>query len=120
MAAGMEFQMWAVFALIITGLVFYVTERVPMEVISIGIFCALLVFFHLFPVPDPDGNSLLTSKRILEGFANPALITVLALLVLGQGMIRTGILERGAGWFLQWSHGHVPGVVAVMATRKAT
>ena len=116
MAAGMEFQMWAVFALIITGLVFYLTERVPMEVISIGIICALLVFFHLFPVPDPDGNSLLTSKRILEGFANPALITVLALLVLGQGMIRTGILERGAGWFLQWSHGHVPGVVAVMAT----
>ncbi len=116
MAAGMEFQMWAVFALIVTGLVFYVSERVTMEVISIGIICVLLVFFHFFPVVGADGQSVLTSKRILEGFANPALITVLALLVLGQGMIRTGILERGAGWFLQWSHGHVSAVVAVVVS----
>jgi di/tricarboxylate transporter len=116
MAAGMEFQMWAVYAFIIAGLAVYMSERVPMEVVSIGVICALLVFFHVFPVLDQGGNSLLTSKRILEGFANPALITVLALLVLGQGMIRTGILERGAGWFLQWSHGHVPFGVAVLAT----
>ncbi|NQV83877.1 MAG: SLC13 family permease [Rhodospirillales bacterium] len=108
--------MWAVFALIVTGLFFYISERLAMEVISIGIICALLVFFHVFPVADSGGNSVLTSKRILEGFANPALITVLALLVLGQGMIRTGILERGAGWFLEWSHGHVPAWVAVFAT----
>jgi len=38
--------------------------------------------------------------RILQGFANPALITVLALLVLGQGMIRTGVLDRGASLLL--------------------
>ncbi|MBT3306219.1 MAG: SLC13 family permease [Alphaproteobacteria bacterium] len=108
--------MWAVFALIVTGLFFYISERLSMEVISIGIICALLVFFHVFPVPDADGNSLLTSKRILEGFANPALITVLALLVLGQGMIRTGILERGAGWFLEWSQGHVSAGIAIFVT----
>ena len=90
------FQMWAVFALILGALVFYVFERAAMELTSLGIICVLLVFFHFFPVFDAVGVSLLTPGRILQGFANPALITVLALLVMGQGMIRTGILDRGA------------------------
>ena len=46
------FQMWAVFALILGALVFYVFERAAMEVTSLGIICVLLVFFHFFPVFD--------------------------------------------------------------------
>ena len=95
----MEFQMWAVFAFILVGLVFYVFERAAMEVTSLGIICALLIFFHFFPVIH-DGVPALTPGRILQGFANPALITVLALLVMGQGMVRTGVLDRGANLLL--------------------
>ena len=94
------FQMWAVFALILGALGFYVFERAAMELTSLGIICVLLVFFHFFPVVGGAGVSTLTPVRILQGFANPALITVLALLVMGQGMIRTGILDRGAGLIL--------------------
>ncbi|MEE9316982.1 MAG: SLC13 family permease [Rhodospirillales bacterium] len=96
---GAEFQMWAVFALILVALVFYVFERAAMEVTSLGIICALLIFFHFFPVGTEDAPSL-TPGRILQGFANPALITVLALLVMGQGMVRTGVLDRGASLIL--------------------
>ena len=96
---GAEFQIWAVFALILVALVFYVLERAAMEVTSLGIICALLIFFHFFPV-GTEGAPSLTPGRILQGFANPALITVLALLVLGQGMIRTGVLDRGASLLL--------------------
>ena len=99
MGTGMEFQMWAVYAFILVGLVFYVFERAAMEVTSLGIICALLIFFHFFPVIT-DGAPALTPGRILQGFANPALITVLALLVMGQGMVRTGILDRGANLLL--------------------
>lgn len=95
----MEFQMWAVYAFILVGLVFYVFERAAMEVTSLGIICALLVFFHFFPVIT-NGVPALTPSRILQGFANPALITVLALLVMGQGMVRTGVLDRGANLLL--------------------
>ncbi len=94
------FQMWAVFALILGALVFYVFERAAMELTSLGIICVLLVFFHFFPVVGGDGVSTLTPVRILQGFANPALITVLALLVMGQSMVRTGVLDRGAGLIL--------------------
>jgi len=104
---AMEFQMWAVFALIAMALVFYILERTPMELTSLGIIAALLIFFDFFPVIDADGMAVLTPTRILEGFANPALITVLALLVMGQGIIRTGLLERGAVKFLEWSAGHL-------------
>ena len=97
--SGVEFQMWAVFAFILVGLVFYVFERAAMEVTSHGIICALLIFFHFFPVIH-DGVPALTPGRMLQGFANPALITVLALLVMGQGMVRTGVLDRGANLLL--------------------
>lgn len=106
--------MWAVFALIAGALVFYIFERAAMEMTSLGIICVLLVFFHFFPVIGPDGGTTLTPTRILQGFANPALITVLALLVMGQGMIRTGVLDRGAGLILGLGGGKA-GLIASLA-----
>ncbi len=97
---GASFQMWMIFALIIGALAFYVRERASMELTSLGIVCVLLVFFHFFPVVNDAGKSIVTPVRILQGFANPALITVLALLVIGQGMVRTGVLDRGAALVL--------------------
>lgn len=88
------FQMWATYALILATLVLYVSEKVSIEVASIGVICMLIAFFQAFPVHSADGENLLDAERILRGFANPALITVLALLVVGQGMIRTGALEK--------------------------
>ncbi len=99
-AVGPDFQMWVTLVIIIGALVVYALERVPMEITSVGVVCALLVFFHFFPVLDAQGVNLLNPVRILSGFANPALITVLALLVMGQGMVRTGILDLGARWLL--------------------
>lgn len=102
-------QMWATYALIIGALVFYALEKWPMEIISIGVVCALLILFHLFPMVDDGGEPLLTPARLLQGFANPALITVLALLVIGQGMVRAGVLDVLARWVFrlgggrQWS-----------------
>jgi len=102
---GGSFQMWVVFAIILGALGFYVRERASMELTSLGIICFLLLFFSFFPVTDVDGRSVLTPTRILHGFANPALISVLALLVLGQGMVRTGVLDRGATLLLGLTRG---------------
>ena len=98
--AGGSFQMWVIFALILGALGFYLRERASMELTSLGLVCVLLVFFHFFPVIGDAGELVVTPERILKGFANPALITVLALLVIGQGMVRTGVLERGAAILL--------------------
>ncbi|NQU57914.1 MAG: SLC13 family permease [Rhodospirillales bacterium] len=88
------FQMWATFALIIGTLALYVSEKLSIEVTSIGVICMMIAFFQGFPVLSPGGLNMLTAERLLRGFANPALITVLALLVVGQGMVRTGVLDK--------------------------
>jgi di/tricarboxylate transporter len=98
-------QMWATYILIGCALVVYAMERTPMEVTSIGVVCALLILFQVFPVLDGDGYNRLSPARLLQGFANPALATVLALLVMGQGMVRAGILDVSAHWVLKLGGG---------------
>ncbi len=96
--------MWFVFAIIVAALIAYASAKVPMEVTSIGVICALMLFFQLAPV---DGDyERLSPARILPGFANPA-FTILALLVMGEGIARTGILDRAARLVL-WLKGGRP------------
>lgn len=102
---GAEFQMWVTFALIIGAFLFYIFERATMEMTSVGLICLLLIFFHFFPVVDADVKNSVDPVRILHGFSNPALITVLALLVVGQGMVRTGVLDHGARVILALARG---------------
>ena len=78
-----EVQMWATFAIIALALCAYTAEKWPMELTSLGTVCAILLFFQFFRVPADGGEVGLTPGRILEGFANPALVAVLSLLVMG-------------------------------------
>jgi len=98
--------MWVTFAVILAALVLYTTERVSLELTSLGVICALLVFFHFAPVRDAGGANILDPTKLLAGFANPALLTVVALLVMGEGLARTGILEAGAQMFFRYGRGH--------------
>ena len=79
--------------LIIAAFILYAHDDIPMEFTAIGVIAALLLFFHLFPLAGADGQNLLPAKQILAGFANPALISVLALLIVGQGVSKSGILD---------------------------
>ncbi len=113
-AFGPSFQMWVTFAIIVGALVLYALERYPMEITSIGVICALLVFFHFFPVAEPIGGGRVDAVRLLQGFANPALITVVALLVMGQGLVRTGILDQGARLLMEIGGSHSWLTIAVI------
>ena len=87
-------QMWATFAVIGVAVVLFALERAAIEVISLGVIIALLLLFYFFPVTGPSGLPAITHEAILAGFANPALITILALLVIGQALHQTGALEE--------------------------
>jgi len=86
MAATLFFVLLAMFL--------YAWGRMAMEIVSVGILGLLLVFYTIFPYLDSDGNNLLNPSKILAGFANPALITVLSLLVIGQAIVNTRSLEK--------------------------
>jgi len=89
-------QMWVTYGLILAAVVLFSIERLSLELSALGILVALLVFFYFFPVIGDDGRNLLGSTTLLAGFANPALIAVLALLVVGHGMFQTGALDGAA------------------------
>jgi len=71
----------------------YAHPRVPLELTSVGLVAALLVLFHVAPLTNAEGSNLLDAVALLKGFGNPAIITVVALLIVGQGMVRAGALE---------------------------
>ena len=96
-------QMTAVFALIVASLALYATEKVPLEVTSLGVLCGLLVLFYILPVSENGEANRLDAVRLHSGFANPALIAVLALLVVGEALDGPGRLIRVRQWF--WRRG---------------
>ena len=110
-SGGDFIQMSAVFTLIVVALAFYATEKLSYEMTSLAVICALLLLFHFLPVTGPDGANLMGAGRILSGFANPALITVLALLVIGDGLSRTGALSQGAWLLLRAMRGNIAGSI---------
>ncbi len=87
---AVTWQMWATMAIIAIAVYLYFREQFSIESISVGIIVVFLIFFHFFA---PDGSDGLDSKGLLSGFAAPALIAIMALLVVGQGMYHTGALE---------------------------
>jgi len=88
--------MWLTYIIIILALIAYMIEEIPVELTSLMTLGLIMVIFHFFPVLNDEAVNLLSPHSLLLGFANTGLITVLALLVVGQGMVRTGVLERGA------------------------
>jgi di/tricarboxylate transporter len=83
----------------------YASEKLPLEVTSLGVLCALMVLFQVLPVDGAQGVNRLDAVRLLSGFANPALIAVLGLLVIGDALERTGALDKGAALVLAAGRG---------------
>ena len=82
--------MWSVFAIVAAAVVLYYRESFSIEAVSLGVIATLLAFFAIFPIDTPMP---LDSAALLSGFAAPALIAIMALLVVGQGLYQTGALE---------------------------
>ena len=86
--------MWLTFGVIAGAMLLYVTELVAIEMTSLLALVVMLLLFALFPQIGPDGTNLLDVTALLAGFRNPALITVMALLVMAQGLFQSGALEN--------------------------
>jgi di/tricarboxylate transporter len=93
--AGFEatFQMWVVLGLAVVLLSLYVTQWLSLEISSLVVLTVLLLFFQIFPLTGTYDVNLLNAEVLLAGFSNSALIAVMALLVVGEGIVRTGALE---------------------------
>ncbi|MEX0298128.1 MAG: SLC13 family permease [Kordiimonas sp.] len=89
-------QMWLTFAIVVGAIIAYAYDRIPLEISSITTVALLLFVFEILPLYGAEGAKLLTTRELLQGFADPALITIMALLVVGQGLVQTGALNGPA------------------------
>lgn len=95
MTSTPDLAMWLTFGVIAVSVVLYATERFSIEAISLGVIAAYLAMFPVAGLAT-DGTSLGVGD-LVAGFSNPGLITILALLVIGQGLYQTDALDGPAG-----------------------
>jgi len=86
-------HMWLTFGVIICTILAYASERWSIEGVSLAAIAAFLALFSFIP---QSSENPVSAPDLLMGFANPALLTVLALLVIGQALFNTDALERPA------------------------
>jgi di/tricarboxylate transporter len=70
-------------------------DKVPMSMVGIGMIIAMAAW-----------PGLITSAAALQGFANPAVITVAALFIVGEGFLRTGAASKLADRVLHSTGGN--------------
>ncbi|MCB1801067.1 MAG: SLC13 family permease [Gammaproteobacteria bacterium] len=81
----------AVMLLTLIALVLFTRERIALETSSLFVLVALILGFELFPFA-VDGEPLHAGDFLL-GFGHEALVAVCALMIAGEGLVRTGALE---------------------------
>lgn len=89
--ASSDMHAIVVMSLVVIALLLFASERIPLSTTSLLIVVFLSVFFELFPYETADGR--LRASDFFSGFGHEALVAVCALMVAGQGMVRTGALE---------------------------
>lgn len=74
--------MAVVLVILAIAIVLFITERLPPDLVALGVLAALLAFGVLSPA------------EALQGFANPTVFVIAALFVVGAAVFRTGLADR--------------------------
>ena len=81
----------AVMLLTVVALFLFTRDNIPLETSSLAVLTLLAVGFELFPYTGAHG--VLHAECFFHGFGHEALVAVCGLMVMGQGLVRTGALE---------------------------
>jgi di/tricarboxylate transporter len=86
-------EIWIVSAVLFITLILLITEKLPVDVTAIGIICTLML------------TGILEPLEAVQGFANPAVITVGAMFLVSRGMMRTGVVGFISEKVIEYSKG---------------
>ena len=100
--------MMLVLGLVVFTMVMFMVERVRADV------TALLVLVTL------GLTELVPADELFDGFAGSAVMSVIATMILGAGLDRTGLLNRLAGWLLRRSGGFEERLIVLTAAFAGT
>ncbi|MBK7146826.1 MAG: SLC13 family permease [Xanthomonadales bacterium] len=77
-------EAWITIAVLALAVLLFLTERLPMDVVGVGVLSVLLL------------AGVVTPSEGFAGFSSSAVLTVAAMFVLSAGLRETGVLERAA------------------------
>ncbi|HAI59506.1 MAG TPA: SLC13 family permease [Xanthomonadaceae bacterium] len=86
-------DMVVVLGLVGFTLLMFMIERIRADATALVVLVALGLF------------GIVPAERLFDGFAGNAVISLIATMLLGAGLDRTGVLNRVAGTLLRWSKG---------------
>lgn len=95
--------MWLTFAIILATVILLATDWLRLEVTCVGTIVSFLLLFNFFPILDTNGNNLVSPEKLLAGLADPALVSIICLLIVGQGLFHTSALEGPARFLARQS-----------------
>ena len=81
----------AVLLMTAVALFLFIRDDLPLETSSLAVLALLALGFSIFPFA-ADGKTL-EAKDLFSGFGHEALVAVCALMIIGEGLVRTGALE---------------------------
>jgi len=84
---------WLVTFILVVAMTLLITEKLPVDLTSIGIVVVLTL------------SGILTPTEAIAGFASPAVITVGAMFLISKGMIRTGAVGFISQKVIEYSRG---------------
>jgi len=87
-------DIWIVSLILIITIYLLISEKLPIDITAIGIIVALLL------------ARILTPLEAVSGFSNPAVITVGAMFLISQAMIRTGAVGYIGQKVMDWTRGN--------------
>jgi len=90
---------WVVFILLLT-IYLFAFEIVPVDVAAISIMVLLGLTYlvaPLFGLPGP----LVPIEHLFDGFSSNAVISIMAVMIIGAGLDKTGVMGRVAGFILR-------------------
>jgi di/tricarboxylate transporter len=91
-----------VLAILALAIILFVTERIRVDIVALMVLVALAL------------TGLVTSTEALSGFANLAVVTVWAVLILSAGLARTGVASMFGGPLLRLSGGSEVRLIALI------
>src|SRR5262245_31385390 len=104
----MDSQIVLLLGIIGIGLVLFSFERLPADVIALGIMLSLIV------------TGLLTPSEAFAGFGSDTVMMILGLLILTAALVRTGVVELSGRFLMRYIGDNPRRILLIIMTASAT
>ena len=94
-AFGLTFEMTVVLGVLALTIVMFVSEIVRVDVAAFSIMVALGLLTTV-----PGLENLVDTRHLFDGFASNAVIAIIAVMIIGAGLDRTGAMSTVSNWIM--------------------